>query len=113
VHNAPLLSFQVPENKAFSLYLFNLSDADLCVLKDTLVEIKHYNSVIIEGDVLVSHKYSSRKNEPDTNIPANGVSLVVKMTRAQPPTTQKYELKDANNRVFLRVETSLATQSKQ
>lgn len=113
VHNAPLLSFQVPENKAFSLYLFNLSDADLCVLKRTLVEIKHYNSVIIEGDVLVSHKYSSRKNEPDTNIPANGVSLVLKMTRAQPPTTQKYELKDTNNRVFLRVETSLATQSKQ
>jgi len=113
VDHAPLLSFQVPKNKAFSLYLFNLSDADLCVLKGTLVENKHHNSVIIEGDVLISQKCSSRKNEPDTNIPANGVSLVVHMTRAQPSTTQKYELKDANNRVFLYVETSLATRSNQ
>jgi hypothetical protein len=111
VANVPLLSFQVPRNSEFSLYLFNLSDADLCVLKGTLVEIKHYNSVIMEGDVLISKSYSSRRNQLDTNIPANGVSLVVNMTLAQSWTTQQYELKDANSRVFLRVETSLATRT--
>ena len=103
-----LLSFQVPKNKAFSLYLFNLSDTDLCVFKGTIIGNDDRGSVVIEGDSLISHQYSSRKHQPDTNVPANGVSLVVDMCEPQPSITQKYELKDANNNVFLRVETSLA-----
>ena len=49
------------------------------------------------------------RNEPDTNVPADGFSLVVDMREPQPSTTMDYTLKDANNNVFLRVETSLAT----
>jgi hypothetical protein len=108
VDGVPLLSFQVPKKTSFSLYLFNLSDADLCVLKGTVIS-SDKNSVIIEGDMLISHKYSSRKHLPDTSVPANGVSLVVNTNEAQYSTTQKYTLKDANNNIFLCVETSLAT----
>jgi len=109
VGNAPLLSFQVPKNKAFSLYLFNLSDADLCVLKGTVLGNQDRGSTVIEGDSLISHQYSSRKYQPDTNVPANGVSLVLlDMHMPQHSITEKYDLKDANNNIFLRVETSLA-----
>jgi hypothetical protein len=109
VDDAPLLSFQVPKNMAFAMYLFNWSDADLCVRKGTVISNGDQQSVVAEGDWLLSHQYSSRQNQPDTNVPAHGVSLVVDMLEAQPAETQKYALKDTNNKIFLRVETSLAT----
>jgi len=105
---APLLSFHVGKKQQFSLYLFNLSEADLCVLKDTVIN-KDHSSVVIQGDSLFAHQYSNRRNQPDTNVPANGVSLVVNTNEPQSWTTQKYTLKDANNNIFLRVETSLLT----
>jgi hypothetical protein len=109
VDDAPLLSFQVPKNMAFAMYLFNWSDADLCVRKGTVISNGDQQSVVAEGDWLLSHRHSSRQNQPDTNVPAQGVSLVVDMLEAQPVETQKHALKDINNKIFLRVETSLAT----
>ena len=108
VDSVPLLSFQVPRNNGFSLYMFNLSDADLCLFKNTVIDTE-FGSARITEDSLVSHTVSRMRNEPDNNVPADGFSLVVDMPEPQPSTTMDYTLKDANNKVFLRVETSLAT----
>jgi len=61
-----------------------------------------------QGDKLISHQYSSRKNLLDTSVPANGVSLVVSTNEAHNSTTQEYTLQDAKKNTFLRVETFLA-----
>jgi hypothetical protein len=105
---APLLSFYLGKKQVFQLFLFNLSEADLCVSKDTVMKDVH-SSVVIEGGELFAHAHSKRRSLPDTNVPANGVSLVVNMDKPQSPTILKYTLKDANNNIFLYVQTSLST----